>query len=338
MPPVRKPEAFTREAAKRQFVAELAAGTAVDDIFFLREVEKRDGRGNRPYLALRLSDRTGIIDGRIWEQADTAAASLRPDTFVSVRGGIEAWRGRLQINVRQAAPVAAGSLDQGDFLPATYRDTEELAGFLDYFLTEVYDPDYRRLLQAFFGDGEFVARFSRSPGAVRSHHAYLGGLLEHTISVTTLCQHACVQHPRLNSDLLVTAALLHDVGKLEEFSCEGRIRYSRPGRMLGHVLLGQRMIEERVRALDGFPEEKELELVHAVISHHGELEWGAPKRPASAEALVLHHIDNLDARVKGFFEVVAGKGELPWPEVQNFFRRPLTEPLAADREPGRPGS
>lgn len=321
-----------REGARRQFVADLAAGAAVDDVFFLREIERRGGRSGRPYLALRLSDKSGVIDGRIWEQAEEAAARLHPDSFVSVRGSVEAWRGRLQINIRQAAPAAADRLDQGDFLPASYRDTEELAGYVDYFLTEVYDPDYRRLLEAFFGDGEFMARFSRSPGAVRSHHAYLGGLLEHTVSVTTLCQHACVQHPRLNSDLLVTAALLHDVGKLEEFSCEGRISYSRPGRMLGHVLLGQRMIEERLRAMEGFPEEKELELIHAVISHHGELEWGAPKRPASAEALVLHHIDNLDARVKGFFEVVAGKGELPWPEVQNFFRRPLTEPLAADRE------
>lgn len=337
MKPAQSPGPSEGGAGDRQFVTGLAPGMKVDEVYFLREVESRGARDGRPYLALRLSDRSGIIDARVWEGAEAAVARFRPDSFVRVRGSVATFRQRLQVNVSELEPVAAAGLDQRDFLPGAYRSTEELAGFLGYFLTEVYDEDYRRLLEAFFGDPEFMDRFSRSPGAVRSHHAYLGGLLEHTVSVATLCQHVCVQHPRLNSDLLVTAALLHDVGKMEEFECEGRIRYSREGRMLGHVLLGQRMIEARLRREPpGFPEEKELELLHAVISHHGELEWGAPKRPASAEALVLHHVDNLDARVKGFFEVVAGKGELPWAELKNFFRRPLTEPLAAEQEPGWP--
>jgi 3'-5' exoribonuclease len=319
--------------AGRRFITGLATGDAVDEVYYLQEVDERTTRDGRPYLALRLSDRSGHIDARAWERARELKLRLAGDSFARIRGIAESFRGRLQVRVESAEPVAATGLDQRDFLPSSYRDISELTGFLDYFLTEVYDPDYARLLASFFTDPEFMKRFCLAPGDARSHHAYLGGLLEHTVSVATLCQHTVVQHPRLRSDLLITAALLHDVGKMDEFSYEGRIRLSRPGRLLGHVLLGQRIIERRLAEMEGFPQEKELELIHAVISHHGELEWGAPKRPQSAEALVLHHLDNLDARVKGFFEIVEGSGELPWSELKNYFRRPLDEPVAADREP-----
>ncbi len=222
---------------------------------------------------------------------------------------------------------------QGKKLPRAYRSGAEMAGFLSYFLTEVYDRDYSALLDEFFLQEEFMEKFVLAPGHVSSHHAYLGGLLEHTLSVATLCQHVAVQHSRLDSDLLVTAALLHDIGKVEEICCEERIRTSRRGELLGHILIGERMIERKIAALPrGFPREKELKLIHAVISHHGELEWGAPKRPLNAESLVLHHVDNLDARVKGFFEVVAGRGRVSWPELENYFRRPLDLPKAADRD------
>lgn len=326
------------ENRKHTFISDLAAGMEVDDFFFLAAAEARLSKTGEPYLALRLSDKSGTVDARVWEDAPGCSETLSRDSFARIRGTVVSYRNRLQVNVKQAEPVGSRGLDQRDFLPGGYRSTEELAGFLKYFLTEVYDDDYRRLLESFFGDRVFMESFIQAPGDARSHHAYLGGLLEHTVAVATLCQHVTVQHPRLNADLLVTAALLHDIGKIDEFTGEGRIRLSREGELLGHVLIGQRMIERRIREDSGFPREKELNLVHAVISHHGELEWGAPKRPQSAEALVLHHLDNLDARVKGYFEIVAGRGELPWPELQNYFRRPLTEPRAAESGRGkRPG-
>ena len=326
-------EALSETRRKNQFLSDLTGGQDVDDVFYVVDAAPRMTRDGRPYLALRLSDRTGAAEARVWDEAIDLAASLKPASFARIRGRAERYRGRPQVIVRQAEAVASAVLDQRDFLPSAYRGVDELTGFLNYFLTEVFDSDYRDLLEAFFGDEDFMRRFCLAPGHERSHHAYLGGLLEHTVSVATLCQHTAVQHPRLNGDLLITAALLHDIGKTEEFCYEGRISLSREGRLLGHVLIGQRMIEQRLRAhLPGFPYEKELELMHAVISHHGELEWGAPKRPQSGEALVLHHIDNLDARTKGFFEVVQGNGELTWPELKNYFRRPLDAPRAADRE------
>ncbi|MHB1361629.1 MAG: 3'-5' exoribonuclease YhaM family protein [Thermoleophilia bacterium] len=323
--------ARTRESRKSQFLVDLAAGAAVDDIYYLRDLRLGKVKTGKPYLALRVSDRTGVMEARVWDGADEMFRRLKPDSFIRVRGRVEDYRQRPQLVILSAGPAEAAGIDQRDFIPGSYRDSEELIGYLRYFLTEVFDPDFSRLLESFFDDEAFVERFRRAPGDARSHHAYLGGLIEHTVSVATLCQHTTLQHPRLNSDLLLTAALLHDVGKVDEFLCDGRIRYSREGRLLGHVLLGQRLVEGRIRSLKDFPRDKELDLIHAMISHHGELEWGAPKRPQSAEALVLHHIDNLDAKVKGFLEVVDGSGEVSWPELQNLFRRPLDEPRAADR-------
>lgn len=316
---------------RRHIIANLSAGSVITETYYLREVRRGIARNGTRFLALKLSDRSGSMEARVWSGADAIEAGLAPDSFIRVTGTVESWRGRNQLNISSAVPIDPEDLDQRDFVPSSYRDMEELQGFLEYFISEIIDPDYSCLLRAFFSDTEFMDRFGQAPGDARSHHAYLGGLLEHTVSVATLCQHVTVQHPRLNSDLLMTAALLHDIGKVEEFQFDGRIRYSREGQLLGHVLLGQRLVEEKIRKLGGLPEDKELDLLHAIISHHGELEWGAPKRPKSAEALVLHHIDNLDAKVKGFLEVVDGRGEVGWPELQNLFRRPLDEPRAADR-------
>lgn len=318
---------------KKQFIAGLSPGDAVDDVFYVRELTTRVARTGQRYAALKLSDRSGIADGRAWDDTAGIESRLEPGMFARVRGTAERYRGKVQVKIHGAAPVDDAGIDPLDFLPRSYRDTSELTGFLEYFMTEVYDADYRALLGSFFDDEDFMRQFVLAPGDASTHHAYLGGLLEHTVSVTTLCQHVAVQHPRLNSDLLITAALLHDVGKTREFEYRGAIGYSREGQLLGHVLLGQKMIEERISRMEGFPKEKELLLVHALISHHGELEWGAPKKPQSAEALVLHHLDNLDAKVKGFFEVVEGRGEVPWPKMQNLFRRPLDQPRAADKEP-----
>lgn len=313
-------------------IAELKCGTSVDGVFFLREVVARKTKFGRSHLSLRLSDRTGIIDARVWDASGELVKRLFPDTFVRVSGRIDHYRGSPHIRVRVVEEVDATALDLREFVHSSYRNTSELAGCLEYFLTEVYDKDFSRLLHSFFGEADFLGRFLAAPGDVSSHHAYMGGLAEHTVSVATLCQHTCVQYPRLNADLLVTAALLHDVGKVEELTYCGRIGYSREGNLVGHVLLGERMLEEKIKTLNGFPHEKRLLLMHVIISHHGELEWGAPKRPQSAEALALHHIDNLDAKVKGFLEVVEGRGRVRWPQLQNYFRRPLDEPLAADKE------
>lgn len=313
---------------KLQFIANLETGEAVDDVFFVLQTH----RDNSGAPALSLSDRSGIVRGVPEGLAAGITPGIAAGDFIHGSGIVEGRRGSPVIVLTEVSPVAAASLDPGDFLPGSFRDTDELRGFLEFIASEVYDSDLSRLLALFLNDDDFMARFLLAPGEIRSHHAYLGGLLEHTVSVATLCQHTVVQHPRLNGDLLITASLLHDIGKIEEFSWRGRIEFTGEGMLWGHVLIGQRMIEERIGNLDGFPREKELRLLHAVVSHHGELEWGSPRPPQSAEALALHHLDNLDAKLKGYFEVIGGGRDISWPELQNLFRRPLHEPLAADRE------
>lgn len=296
----------------------------------MRGVSRRWSKNGRRYFELQLSDRTGVINAIVGDATAASSDLLKAGTFLSIAGRVELFQSGLRIKIHRLLPVDEALIEPRDFIVSSYRDPREMEGFIDYFMSEVYDRDYSLLLSSIFGNKNFFRSFMLAPGDIKSHHAYLGGLAEHTISVATLCQHACVQHQRLNTDLVLTAALLHDIGKIKEFTIRGHIKKSREGVLLGHVLLGQRMIEEGLSGLS-FPKEKEVSLLHAVVSHHGELEWGAAKRPQSAEALLLHHVDNLDAKVKGFLEVVDGKGEISWSKMQNYFRRPLDEPMAADK-------
>lgn len=302
----------------------------MDDVFFVLETWGDGCRGGAR-KTLRLSDRSGMVLAFL-RCPEFEAGALAAGSFIRAEGVVETRFGGPVIALTGTGVEDANDLDQRDFLPGSFRDTDELRGYLEFFVSEVYDSDYSRLLEAFIGDAGFMDCFLMAPGEARSHHAYLGGLLEHTVSVATLCQHTAVQHPRLNSDLLTTAALLHDIGKVDEFSWQGRLEFTGEGMLWGHVLIGQRMIEERLAAMEGFPADKELQLLHAVVCHHGVPEWGSPKLPQSAEALALHHLDNLDAKLKGYFEVIEGSRDISWPELQNLFRRPLSEPLAADRE------
>jgi 3'-5' exoribonuclease len=238
----------------------------------------------------------------------------------------------VQVEAVDIRPIPEGSADARAFLPATYRDIEELLGFLQFHIQSVYDRDYRALLDSIFGDEAFLARFAEAPAAKSFHHAYLGGLLEHTVTVADLCDHVSQQYARVDRDLLITAALLHDVGKVDELTYTASIDYSESGRFLGHVVLGVMFVSQRAKDAARLSERKLEPLLHAIVSHHGELEWGSPKRPKTLEALILHHVDNLDAKVKGFLEIVEGSRDARWTDLRNLFRRPLHTPRASHQE------
>jgi len=199
---------------------------------------------------------------------------------------------------------------------------------------EVSDPHLRALLSAFLDDPDFMRRFTAAPAAKNYHHPYLGGLLEHTATTVRICRMLCELYPDVDRDLLVTAAALHDIGKIEELDYERAIDYTDAGRFLGHLLLSDEMIRDRLSGLPGFPADLAMRLRHAVLSHHGELEWGSPKRPKTLEAVVLHHVDNLDAKVNSFREIVsrAGESDSPWTDMRNLFKRPLYAPRPMSRE------
>jgi 3'-5' exoribonuclease len=316
---------------KRAAVSQLTTGTTIESVFLLSSKETRTTKAGKPYFKLRLGDRTGTVDCMVWDTEVMDQAPKQGDLVLFV-GRVSEYQARPQLEASRVTAAPPGLADPRDFLPCTYRDVEELKGFLRFHIESVRDPDYAAMLDLVFGDSEFFETFATAPAAKLYHHAYLGGLLEHTVAVAEMCDFVGQQYGRVDRDLLLTAALLHDVGKTRELSFDTTIDFTDAGRFLGHVIQGVTFITEKAAHLPTFPETKLQQLLHCVVSHHGELEWGSPKRPKTIEALILHHVDNLDAKVKGFLEIVEGSREAPWTDLRNLFRRPLHVPRATHQE------
>ncbi len=286
-------------AEDRPTVASLRAGTEVDAVFACARKDRLTARSGSVYLALELRDRTGSIPARAFRDADFLAGRFERGDLVRVAGKVDRFRDELQVEVRSIA--REDGLDPAVFLPIAYRDLEELDGFLEHLAREVHDPVLARLVASFLGDDEFREAFRRAPCTRGGHHAYLGGLIEHTVAVATLAQEACILHPRLDSDLLLGAAILHDIGKTREFDYGAEISLSEEGALLGHLQLGQQMVIERAGRLDGLPRARTLALCHCVLGHHGPDPLPG-RRFASAEAMALARLNAVDAAVKGALE------------------------------------
>jgi len=312
-------------------VAELNPGMNVDGVYLLTAKDTRQTRQGKPFLRLKLGDRTGTIDCTVWE-VEAFAPELTTGHLVLVSARVTEYQGKVQLEAISVSPAPPGWANPRDFLPATYRDTDELKDFLRFHLDSIRDPHFSQLLQIIFGDAELLEVFATAPAAKQNHHAYLGGLLEHTVSVANMCEFVAQQYGRVDHDLLLTAAILHDVGKTRELSFDTVIDYTDSGRFLGHVVQGVTFVSERAAQVPDFPRPKLEQLLHCIVSHHGELEWGSPIRPNTIEALILHHVDNLDAKVKGFLEIVEGSRNAPWTDLRNLFRRPLHVPRATHQE------
>ena len=274
----------------------LRAGDEIAGVYACTRKDRLTARTGTPYLALELRDRTAALPARVFRDADLLGGRFDRGDLVRVQGRVERFRDQLQVEIR-AIERAAGA-DPAAFLPVAYRNVEELDGFLEHLAREVHEPGYRALLEGLLADAELRAAWRHAPCTRGGHHAYLGGLLEHTVAVGTLALETCQLHPRLNSDLLITAALVHDLGKTREFTYGAEIGLSEEGRLLGHVVLGQQLLEPR---LADMAPERRVALLHCVLTHHGA--EGAPgRRFGSAEALALHRLNALDASVKGALE------------------------------------
>lgn len=271
---------------------------------------------NKPgqYLDLRLADRTGAITARLWEGAEEAAPALAVGQVVMVEGRVDEYRGSPQLVITALRLAEPGEYEAGDLVRESARSREEMEAELGEMVASVSTEPLRALLKAVFGDEEFRARFATAPGAARLHHAYRGGLLEHTLAVASLCREAVRLHPDLDYDLLITGALLHDVGKVFELRGEYAFDYTDEGRFCGHLVLTDRFVTARLAQVPEFPETLRQLLTHLLLSHHGELQYGAPVRPKIAEALALHYADNLDAKIQTFadYRESAESGPGPW--------------------------
>ena len=280
------------------YVADLSEGTLVDATFAVQRKQRRHTRNGDPFLSMELADRTGRVPGVVWNDVNLLGARFDQGDTVRVLGRVESYGGRLQIAVRDLEKIDQG--DPLDLVPGARRDAETLDGFVEFLAGEVSHPGLRGLLDRFLTDHRFRERLRSTPAA-ETHHDYAGGLLEHTVAVATLCREAAQLHPRLNSDILLTAALLHDAGRTETFRPGVTIAVSEQGRLLGHVLAGVRMIDAAAREA-GLGDDVLLPLLNAVAGHHGPIEG---RRLETPEAVALFHANSLDARLG---EALSGHG------------------------------
>jgi 3'-5' exoribonuclease len=286
-------------------IASLQPGRPLTGSYAVLRKDRQISRKGTPYLSLELRDRSGRIEARIFREADQMGARFERGDAIEVRGKVERYRGELQAEITALRKLKPGSFDPTEFLPIAYRSPDDLGGFFEHLCREVHDPDLQQVVSAVV-EGEPVAtELRRAPCSRGGHHAYLGGLLEHTVAVATLVGELCQLHPRLDSDLLMAAALLHDIGKTREFSYGATFGVTEEGRMLGHLALGAEIIGAAARRLGA---ERRLALLHCVLSHHGPEAAGRPRAAggaagfASAEALALYRLNSLDAGVKGALE------------------------------------
>ncbi len=281
------------------FIEDIREGQEVASVFLLNDLRLGKTKNGKPFVGLRLQDRTGHMAGRVWDGAEDFFRSFSSGDVAWVRGMADSFQNQVQLKVVQARPLAADQIDPAYFLPAAPVDPEIMFEELLALVASMADQHLRGLMEDILGDEDFASSFKRAPAAKQFHHAYLGGLLEHTLSVTRTASVIAPLYPFLNRDLLIAGAILHDLGKVREFDLGLSGDYTDEGRLLGHLIIGVEMLDRQLNARSDFPPELALLLKHLVVSHHGEYDMGSPKRPKILEALALHHLDDLDAKMNG---------------------------------------
>lgn len=298
-----------------KYIDSLREGERINEVYLCKVKQSALTKAGKPYDNLVLQDKTGTLDAKIWEPGSVGIDEFETLDYIAVMGDITSFQGNLQLNVKRVRKVQEGEYDPKDYLPVSTRDVDEMYEELTALIGTVANPYLKKLLSSFFiEDKEFEKRFKFHSAAKTVHHGFVGGLLEHTLSVAKHCDYFASVYSMLNRDLMITAAIFHDVGKLEELSTFPENDYTDAGQLLGHIMIGAEMVGERIRTIPGFPKGLENELKHCILAHHGELEFGSPKKPALAEALALSFADNIDAKMETIREIFAGVPEnnLEW--------------------------
>jgi 3'-5' exoribonuclease len=307
---------------KKQFITDIKAGDRVDDVFVLSEKilsQKRDGNN---FLNVTLSDKTGTLKGVVWDNVDQTASGITSGDFAHVNGSVSEYRGTLQVVIKKMGPISPDRIDPSDFLPQTSRDIEGMFERL-IKITETIKTDYLKALSdAFFKDKEFVNKFKTAPAAKKMHHAYIGGLLEHTLSMVSLADKIAGHYSGIDRDLLLSGTILHDIGKIDEFEYQLKIDYSDKGRLLNHIVIGLKMVDDKLSGIEHFPENQMLLLKHLIVSHHGTREFGSPEPPKTIEAVLLNYIDEIDSKVSGIRDFIASEDpEETWTSYHRLLER-----------------
>jgi len=281
------------------YINEIKENENVDSLFLVKEKSSSVTKVGNPYLKLKLGDRSGEMEGRIWTTVEIFAESFDKDDFIHVKGKAVSFQEHLQLNITHIEKVGEEEILLSDFFPVAEKDIDKMFQSLTEISQQVKNQYLRELLHLFWEDEPFLERFKMAPASKWLHHTYLGGLLEHTLSLTQLVLKTASHYEGLNLDLLLTASILHDLGKVDELSYKRSFDYSDEGRLLGHIILGVERVEDKIRQLPHFPKNLSTLLKHLLLSHHGQYAWGSPKKPMTLEAVMLHYLDDMDAKMNG---------------------------------------
>ena len=303
-----------------KYIKDYKDGDRVFDIYLCKHKTAAVTKNGKPYESLILQDKTGTIDAKIWDPNNAGIADFDVLDYIEVYGDITSFQGALQVNVKRIRKCQEGEFNPGDYLPVSKFDIEDMFKELLGYISKIENKYLKQLLQSFFvEDKDFIRVFKQSSAAKTVHHGFVGGLLQHTLSVAKLCDYYCSAYPLLNRDLLISAAICHDIGKTREISLFPQNDYTDEGQFLGHIVIGTEMIAERINKIEGFPVLLASELKHCILAHHGEYEFGSPKKPAIMEAVALNFADNTDAKLQTFTEILENSTESGWMGFNRLF-------------------
>ncbi|MCU1243012.1 MAG: hypothetical protein JWO71_3738 [Candidatus Acidoferrum typicum] len=323
---------------KTAYVTDLLSEQNITSFFLVHEKELRNTREGRAYLRLELGDRSGTIEARMWDQFENVAKDINRDDFVKVQARVELYRNRPQLAVQQVRLAKPEEIDLADYLPHTTADVEKMFAELRGYAESISNPWLKQLTLGMIADPEIARCYKRAPAAKVMHHAYLGGLLEHVISLCGMARRVAAHYPELDVDLLLTAAILHDVGKLEELCYERAIGYTTPGQLLGHIVMELETVTRALDKIPGFPAPLKTVVQHLLISHHGQYEFGSPKLPMIREAMVFHYLDDLDSKLAAVRVALAtASGDEEWSAYSAALGRKFLR-LDAFLKPEKPAS
>ncbi|WP_026508374.1 3'-5' exoribonuclease YhaM family protein [Butyrivibrio sp. MC2013] len=307
-----------------KFIREMKPGDRISDIYFCKARTSATTKNGKPYDNLTLQDKTGNVDAKVWDPNSAGIDDFEAGEFVEIMGEATSFNGMLQINVKRARKCREGEYDPAMYMPVSSRNNDEMFAELMKLISSVKNKYLRAVLDEFFvNDTELVAGFRKSSAAKSIHHGFIGGLLEHTLSVANLCDYYCKNYSTLNRDLLITAAICHDIGKVKEISPFPENDYTDDGNFLGHIVIGAEMVHEVTRKIPGFPPLLDRELRHCILSHHGQLEYGSPKKPVLMEAVALNMADDTDAKLETFREIRENATEPGWLGYNRLFESNL---------------
>ena len=290
---------------KSPYVSDLKPNQVFSSTFLVHVKDVRQKKSGEPYLSLLLGDRTGEVEAKMWDNVADVMSTFERDDFVKVKGLLQIFQNRPQLTIHKMVRVLETEVDFADFFPASERDPMEMFAELRGIVAGIQTPCLRDLVNAFLDDEPLARLYRTAPAAKHVHHAYLGGLIEHVLSVCRLCQVSAAHYKFVDLDLLLTGAVLHDIGKVAELTYERSFGYSAEGQLLGHIVIGLRLLNEKLQRFPEFPAKLRVLVEHMIVSHHGELEFGSPKVPLFPEALLLHHLDNLDSKMECMRSMIA---------------------------------